>query len=342
MKCRNRNRNDFMNNMHEMNHMHRRPNMGIFSIIPFAFDMVFSCVNLAFRIVEMVLGTVFGILSGRPRNYNTRPMDDFKIPPRPNTNMYDSDSVPRPETPRQEASQNAKAEPQPKVINLDEERAKQKAKAKQQNSTAAHDNKNNWYIVIFLFTLIASITALCMGMLLEAGLVFSGGLVLIGLFALISKAGKKTIKEKPVKEKPVKEEPCKDEEIEKLLKAAEVKIQNIRVNKANVPKYEMQQKLEELCQSSDKIIKIVRANPDDFNLVRKFFYYYLDSLNEITAKYIKIVNSGISSEEINVVIKETEKGYDEFKDIFKEYQEKLLERDLLNLKAEINVIKNES
>ncbi len=301
--------------------MGRHRNMGIFSLIPMTIGLAMMFVNVGLQIAQAVTNVVFGTLFGITRKM-----------PNPNINM----NTPKPEPPRPHTTE-AKHEPQPRVINLDEERAKQQAKAASQGIKEEKGHKKNWNILIFLFALIASVTVLCTGRLLEAGVIFAGGFILMGFVSLIG-----SLSNRKPKAKPIKPEICSDEEVEKVLKETEVKLQNIRKMKINISKHDLQLKIENLCQSGEKIIKTVRATPDDLKLVRKFFYYYVDALGEITEKYIKISVSGVSDEEIRQLMVDTEKSFDDFKEIFTDYEKKLIERDLLNLKAEINVIKNES
>lgn len=323
---------DDMKGMGSHNHMARHRNMGIFSIIPMAIGLAMTFVNIGLRIAQVITNIVFGTLFGitrsmnKPKDWNRMPGPDIKM------------NNPRPE-PQRPNVKDEKSEPQPRVINLNEERAKQQAKTQKQTQVVKEESahKKNWNIVIFLFALITSVTVLCTGRLLEAGAIFAGGFILMGFTSLIG-----SLFNKKPKSKPIKPEICSDEEVEKLLVEAETKLQNIRKIKANISKYDLQLKIEDLCQSGEKIVKTVRTTPDDLKLVRKFFYYYIDALGEITQKYIKISTSGVSDNEISQLMADTEKSFDDFKEIFTDYEKKLIERDLLNLKAEINVIKNES
>lgn len=318
---------DFMDDMRDMG---RHRHMGIFSLIPMTIGLAMTFVNIGLRIAQTVTNIVFGTLFGITKSMNHS--KDWNRMNGPDMNM----NPPRPEPPRSNTKE-AKSEPAPRVINLNEERAKQQAKAQSQPFKEGKERKNNWNILIFLFALITSVTVLCTGRLLEAGVIFAGGFILMGFTSLIG-----SLFHRKPKVKPIKKEICSDEEVEKVLVEAEAKLQNIRKIKTNISKYDLQLKIEELCQSGDKIIKTVRATPDDLKLVRKFFYYYIDALGEITEKYIKISASGVSDEEIRQLMTDTEKSFDDFKEIFTDYEKKLIERDLLNLKAEINVIKNES
>jgi 5-bromo-4-chloroindolyl phosphate hydrolysis protein len=74
--------------------------------------------------------------------------------------------------------------------------------------------------------------------------------------------------------------------------------------------------------------------------VRKFFYYYLDAFGEIVRKYLRLSCFEESSEEVGKLVAETEKSFADIDGIFKDLCNKLLEKDMMNLKAEINVIKN--
>jgi 5-bromo-4-chloroindolyl phosphate hydrolysis protein len=98
--------------------------------------------------------------------------------------------------------------------------------------------------------------------------------------------------------------------------------------------------MEAICCTGERIIGEVRTNPEGLKHVRKFFYYYLDAFGEIAKKYLRLSSFEESSEEVRKLVAETEKSFNDIDEIFKDLCEKLLEKDMMHLKAEINVIKN--
>jgi 5-bromo-4-chloroindolyl phosphate hydrolysis protein len=149
---------------------------------------------------------------------------------------------------------------------------------------------------------------------------------------------KKRASEQKVEEE--KEETNEDDSIEKLIKDAFEKLFVIRKDIDKIPDAEIRGKLEAICCTGEKIIGEVRTNPEGLTHVRKFFYYYLDAFGEIVKKYLRLSSFEESSEEVSKLVAETEKAFVDIDGIFKDLCEKLLEKDMMHLKAEINVIKN--
>ena len=125
-----------------------------------------------------------------------------------------------------------------------------------------------------------------------------------------------------------------------MIKEAFDKVYAIRKELFRISKVEVKEKLEGLCNMAETIIGEVRANPDCMNSVRKFFYYYLDTFSEVFEKYVKLSSFSASSTEVEKLLIETEKSFGDMEEIFKDLCENMLEKDMLNLKATINVIKN--
>lgn len=277
----------------------------IFSLVGLCISFAFTCVSLAINIVAKVLkGLLFG-LRHKKSSCVCKPVNQSCK--NQNTN-------------------------QSKIIDLNEERKKQKEKIKEKE---CQNHRRDWNIIIFLIFLIASISVLCLGKIIEASILFTVGLLFMALYSTV-RATNNRIKVK----KAEKEKPCKDEEVEKVLISTNKKLNTILSKKVNIKSQEMKVKLDTIYQSSQNIIKHIRKNPEDLRLVKKFFNYYVDAIDDILSKYIRIEGSGISTDEIKNLIIETEKSLDDIGEIFTGYEEKLLEKDILHLRAELDVIKN--
>jgi len=192
---------------------------------------------------------------------------------------------------------------------------------------------------LFVLTLIPVIVTLSMKRLDLTGLVVLGGTLVIVIYNIVRNASIRSKKAKKEKQSTVKEEK-KEEEIERVIKEAFDKVYAIRKELFRISKQDVKYKLEGLCTMAEKIIGEVRENPDCMNSVRKFFYYYLNTFSEVFEKYVKLSSFSGSSEEVQKLLVETEKSFDDMEDIFKELCEGMLEKDMLNLKATINVLKN--
>jgi 5-bromo-4-chloroindolyl phosphate hydrolysis protein len=57
-------------------------------------------------------------------------------------------------------------------------------------------------------------------------------------------------------------------------------------------------------------------------------------------KYVKLTTYSDASEEVKKLLLDTEKSFQDMEEIFREMCKGMLEKDMLNLKATINVLKN--
>ncbi len=295
------------------------------------FGLVFSLVSLGFDIAFGVVGIVFQVLSGvlggqpsRPRRYQNQ------------TEFSNEREQQKQAPPKEEMKADAHAKP-----HAEKKQESKKEQVKQTfNQNKEEHHGSDWNILLFVITLIPLIITLAMKRIDLAGLVLGSGIILIVLYNMIRGAAASSKKKKQEKATIAAEEPVEATELETVIKEAFDKVYGIRKEFYRISKPEIKEKVERLCDSAEKIIGEVRSNPECLNAVRKFFYYYLDTLVEVFEKYLKLSNFSASSEEVQKLLAETEKSFDDLEAIFKEMCEGMLEKDMLNLKATINVLKN--
>ena len=286
------------------------------------FGLIFSLAALGITIAFNVLGIVIDVFSGlagsKTRKNNEPPHQESK------KQAYAASAS----TAKAEDEAAAKKEKQSTI---------KKEQVKETLNQKKEEHTSDWNVLLFVLTLIPVIITLSMKRLDLTGLVVVSGTVIIVIYNISRNAVIKAKKKKAnIIEKVIKE----DTEIEKVIKEAFDKVYSIRKELFRISKVEVKQKLEGLCNMAEKIIGEVRANPECMNSVRKFFYYYLDTFNEVFEKYVKLSGFSASSVEVQKLLIETEKSFDDMEEIFKDLCENMLEKDMLNLKATINVIKN--
>ncbi|MDD3705351.1 MAG: 5-bromo-4-chloroindolyl phosphate hydrolysis family protein [Clostridiaceae bacterium] len=288
-------------------------NRGVaYSLVNLIFGMVSLSIKLAFKVVEVVFQTIFGLISliTGSRNSNKTPNIDKK------SNVREF---------KKPVSSKTQADV-PKVEKV--------------NDSEEVKNKDI-YVVLFILTIIPVIVTLAMGKLTYAGIIGASGLVLMiitGIATGIAGSIKKKASEKNTYEN--EEKPDRDDSVEKLIKDAFEKLFVIRRDIGKIADEDIRKRLEAICDTGEKIIGEVRTNPEGLTHVRKFFYYYIDAYGEIVKKYLRLSSFEESSEEIGMLVADTERAFTDIDGIFKDLCEKLLEKDMMHLKAEINVIKN--
>ena len=319
---------------------------GVNSLIGLIFGIVSFSITLAFKIVEVVFQALFGLLEGigsSSRNAHKVRNAQEKTAAEGQNVSYTINDI------KQEATPVKKSEEKKEKMadNIREFKKHDNNKANAETETT--DNKNNareehnkdFYVVLFILTIIPAIVALSMGKLLYAGAIGAVGfglMLVTGVVVGIAGSFKKKSAEQTAKED--KKEQKDDDSVEKLIKDAFEKLFVIRKDIDKIKDADIRPKIEAICCTGEKIIGEVRTNPESLTHVRKFFYYYLDAFGEIVKKYLRLSSFEESSEEVGKLLVETEKSFEDIDGIFKDLCEKLLEKDMMNLKAEINVIKN--
>ena len=289
---------------------------GAGSLVGLIFGVISFSITLAFKIVEVVFQVLFGVLSGI--GSSSKSANNVKNAPEKTAD----DNVREFKKPENNNAQGAAS-----------------AAEKEKHSNEGHNK--DFYVVLFILTIMPAIVALAMGKLLYAGAIFAAGfglMIVAGVIFGIAGSFKKRAAEQKVEED--KEESKDNDSVEKLIKDAFEQLFEIRKDIDKIKDAEIRARTEAICCTGEKIIGEVRTNPESLTHVRKFFYYYLNAFGEIVKKYLKLSNFEESSEEISKLVAETEKSFTDIDGIFKDLCEKLLEKDMMHLKAEINVIKN--
>lgn len=289
---------------------------GVGSLFGLIFAVVSFTITLAFKVVGLVFQAFFGAISSIGAGSHKEAQWDEKDA---KSNVRDFKKPDQKEVKPEAAASAEKPEEKPKAEEI---------------------RNKDIYVVLFILTMIPAIVALAMGKLFYAGLICAAGfgmMLLVGIVSAIAVSlGKKT----EVQEEKIEDEPVKDETVEKLIKEAFEKLFEIRKDIDKVKDLGVKSEIEAICSTGEKIIGEVRTNPEGLVHVRKFFYYYLDAFGEIVRKYIRLTNFEEASQEVGKLVAETERSFADIDGIFRELCEKLLEKDMMNLKAEINVIKN--
>lgn len=311
---------------------------GAGSLFGLVFAIVSFSITLAFKIVGVVFQAFFGLLSGIGSGSRSEGQWDEKHTP---SYTVGGDRQ-EPAGKKAEEKTSGASKSNVRDFKRPEQKGNKPEAAEPEEKRGGEEVHNkDIYVVLFILTMIPAIVALSMGKLYYAGIIGAAGLGLMLLAGLISGIAGGFRKKPAAQEKEeAEEEPLKDETVEKLIKEAFEKVFEIRKDIDKVKDTGVRAEIEAICSTGEKIIGEVRTNPEGLVHVRKFFYYYLDAFSEIVRKYIRLTNFEEDSQEVGKLVAETEKSFADIDGIFKELCEKLLEKDMLNLKAEINVIKN--
>lgn len=314
---------------------------GVGSLFGLIFAVVSFAITLAFKVVGLVFQAFFGALSSigagshKEAHWDEKSAPSFTVGGESRTTEGKKPEA----APQKDAKSNVRDFKKPDQKEGKPEAAASSEKPEERPKAEEVRNKDI-YVVLFILTMIPAIVALAMGKLFYAGLICAAGFGMMLLVGIVSAVAVGLGKKTEAQEAEPEAEPVKDETVEKLIKEAFEKLFEIRKDIDKVKDPGVKAEIEAICSTGEKIIGEVRTNPEGLVHVRKFFYYYLDAFGEIVRKYIRLTNFEEASQEVGKLVAETERAFADIDGIFKELCEKLLEKDMMNLKAEINVIKN--
>lgn len=99
-------------------------------------------------------------------------------------------------------------------------------------------------------------------------------------------------------------------------------------------------KIKEFCRIGVEIFDDIKKNPDHIRKAKQFTNYYLDATKKIIDQYAEMVNLKNRTPEMEETVKKIEGMLDSIKDTFAKQLASLMEDDLLDINAEISVLKN--
>ncbi len=99
-------------------------------------------------------------------------------------------------------------------------------------------------------------------------------------------------------------------------------------------------KIKDICKVGIKIFDEIKKNPDNVKKARQFTIYYLDATKKIVDQYVDLSNKKELTDDIGPTLTKIEEMLDSIKATFEKQLAHLIEDDLLDLNAEITVLKN--
>lgn len=306
-----------------------------FPFVGLVFGIVSFALTLSFKIIELIFQLLSQLISGgRTESVSHENKTGQSAAGEKQSSKHAVSYI------NEQAAAEIKKEKVKEFKRAEEQKSEHGSSEPRKNNLAEEDKGKDIYVIIFILTVIPGVLALAMGKPLYAGAVALAGFTLLIITGMIKGMAGNSKKKHAVEfEENVEESKDKDD-MEKLIKEAFEKLFEIRKDISKIEDGEVKAKIEAICCTGEKIIGEVRTNPESLVHVRKFFYYYLDAFREIVKKYLRLSSFEQSSEEVGKLVSETERSFSDIDGIFKELCEKLLEKDMMHLKAELNVIKN--
>lgn len=130
----------------------------------------------------------------------------------------------------------------------------------------------------------------------------------------------------------------KEEELRKTVKEGLDKVKEMRIISLTIKDKIVKQKVDDIFNIVEKIFDDFKKDPNDIKASRQFLGYYLDSTIKIIKKYAEISDQNINSEVVRSTLSRTEKLLDTIKTAFEKQLSHLLQNDILDLDAEVEVL----
>ncbi len=165
---------------------------------------------------------------------------------------------------------------------------------------------------------------------LAAALLFVGGIALILLILLVVVVMYFALK-KP-KTGSIQEAEAKNQ---KILAEGRKNLMQLRCLSMEVKDSGVRMLSVEICGAIERILKVLKEQPENITDVRQFFNYYLPTLGKILKKYSGLEANGIPSEELKT---STLSCLNDIKHAMEKLYANLFEDDLLDLSVEMKAL----
>jgi 5-bromo-4-chloroindolyl phosphate hydrolysis protein len=129
-------------------------------------------------------------------------------------------------------------------------------------------------------------------------------------------------------------------ELRRIVKDGREQVKRIEDIGLKVMKHDVRINILEICTTADDIFDDFVKDPNDINIARRFILYYLDTTERIVAKYYQLSKAPYLSDEVKRTLNNVESTLVMIKDTFRKQLKKLTENDVLDLDAEVKVLKN--
>jgi len=129
-------------------------------------------------------------------------------------------------------------------------------------------------------------------------------------------------------------------ELRRIVRDGKEQVKRIEDIGLKVMKHDVRINILEICTAANDIFDDFVKDPKDINVARRFILYYLDTTERIVTKYYELSNAPYLSDEAKRTLGNVESTLVMIKDTFRKQLKKLTENDVLDLDAEVKVLKN--
>ena len=129
------------------------------------------------------------------------------------------------------------------------------------------------------------------------------------------------------------------EMISAALREGGEKISELKSLSQRIASSSIRAKFDGIVTAAESILDDLKKNPKDIRAARQFLNYYLDATIKIVSRYAELSEKGLGSADIQASLRKVESMLDTMRTAFEKQHARLLEDDVLDLDAEMSLLK---
>ncbi len=177
----------------------------------------------------------------------------------------------------------------------------------------------------------------------------AGGVTFLAGMLMFSPSGNKKPKKKTIKAQRATKSAADDEfvcdgitrgELNRIVREGKTQVKRIEDVGLKIMNHKVRIDVLEICTTANDIFDNFITDPLDIKTSRRFLLYYLDTTERIVSKYYELGKSAYLSDNAKNTLKNVESTLVLIKDSFRSHLKKLTDNDIMDLEAEVTVLKN--
>ncbi len=129
-------------------------------------------------------------------------------------------------------------------------------------------------------------------------------------------------------------------ELNRIVRDGKAQVSRIEDVGLKIMNHKVRIEVLEICTAANDIFNNFITDPLDIKTSRRFLLYYLDTTERIVSKYYELSKSTYLSDDAKKTLKNVESTLVLIKDSFRSHLKKLTDNDIMDLEAEVTVLKN--
>lgn len=132
------------------------------------------------------------------------------------------------------------------------------------------------------------------------------------------------------------------QELENTIKAGRKLTSGMRQATQRLSQTEIRHEIEDLCRIADSMFDMLKTDPKDIRIVKRFISHYLEPTHKIILKYADLATVRPMPADAIATLERTEKSLKDIRATFLQQKEKMLSNDVIDLDTEIKVFETVS